>query len=544
MEELVTRLSASAPQSSHDVSLYENWRGSFDNLGASESFDILSALQGFPGEVRSEVIRPLSLKVCDAPACIESGKDLLRMAEFAAAKITPPDFALLFCVVEQARGRLRDLSASEIIGLLSLCARMEFVDSNFNEAMHEYVPRVLDNFSDNHFPPLFASCLRLGLDQPVDRAPEGVVSDAHSSAFMEKLIRAVILRVPKISEGGCLAILQSIVRRPRAKISPEMDDLVKAISENAKFDDWSLSMRIQAIHALSRLGIENQAVIGALLSAVNSESITKIPSANLQHLLSIVHNHSVHHDPALSKRVLGVCLQRIVHPSIAKTMPMATVAVTIGYLGRLNLRNDQATDSLLRVFSGIGGRSSLASRKISLDEGVSEKFVHKILTDSQVDVAHLTGILEALQKLNMWHLSLSVPLLLITRRLVLRDGIHNVRFAPLGVLCQCLLQTHFGLDDEKVFLIDAKIDRFIDSCSSDKSGNWSLQSQAEIPKKDWRKQTVLSLLEGLLKHDQYIRTAASANVMERCLQIRTEINGLIPFADLPPPIQTFFNSLD
>lgn len=513
-----------------------------DQLSSEDSFDLLSALQAYSGVIERHFLSSVSLKVCDSPDCLQSVKDLLLMGDFSTSKVNPPDYALLSCVVNEARNRLALFSSAEITGLLGLCARVDFVDSDFNESMQQYIPTVLGNFSDNHFPALFASSLRLGLDQPVDRIPIDDKTSSGSSQYMELLIKEMITRVSKLSDGGCLAILHSIVRRPKGKISSEMETMVKAISETVDFDQWNLAMRIQAVHALSRLGIENHSAIESLFRAVDPESITKIPSANLQHLLSIIHNHSAHHDASLCNKVLTVCMQRIAHPAIAKSMPMATVAVTIGYFGRLGLRNDQTMNSLLKVFAGSKVQAK-TTQYVPIEERVTEKFVWRILSDPQVDVAHLTGILEAIDRLNMWHLPLSVPLLLITRRLILKDGIHNVRTAPLSIVCQCLLRADFGLRDNKVSLLDSQIDQFIKSCI-DKSGNWALKSDGELPIGNWRKMTVLALLEGLLKHEQYIRSSASPSVIDRCMQIRESLSPLLRPEEIPDKVSTFMDTLN
>lgn len=549
LENLIQLMSSATSEPARDKENNRNMELSNHEFNSRDCFDILVALHSFPDVIRSEHVHRLCLKVCDEPSVIKSIKDLLVMGEFAANKVTPPDYALFSSVVEASQSRLSFFSAVELSGLLALCARMDYVDSSFSEAIMDYLPTVLSNFPDNHFPQLLAACLRLGLDQPVDRVPLEDKASNISSPFMEALISEMVGRVSKISEGGCLAILHSIVRRPKGKISSEMDSLVRAISDTVNFENWSLSMRIQAVHALSRLGINNQSAIGALFLSVDADSITKIPSANLQHLLSIVHNHAAHHDADLCQRVLNVCMQRICHPAVSKTMPMATVAVTIGYLGRLGLSNGKAMDSLLRIFAG-ERLVEKKGRNLSLEDRITGKFIVKILTDPQVDVAHLTGILEAIDRLNMWHLPLSVPLLLITRRLIVRDGIHNVRTAPLGILCQCLLKEDFGLSGKRQLVkgLDIHIDKLIDAVPfKERSGNWSLQSSQELGNDSscWRRSTVLGLLEGLLKHEQYIKSAAaSPSVKERCMQIGSQIDSLIPWSDVPANIQTFFRGLD
>lgn len=486
-------------------------------------------------------IRDLTLLICDRMDTMDSPRDLLALGEFSAASLNSPDFAILSQVVNRAHEILAQFSPSEFVALLQLCSRLDLVDSDFNEAVQAWLPTVVARFADNQYPVIFASVLRLGIDQTVDRLPQSV-AETPPSPLMMSLIPEIIKRVPNIAAPGCLTILHSIVRRPKTKISPEMESLVSAIGETAPLDEWALAMRIQAVHALSRLGIENQSAIASMFAAVNPDSICRIPSANLQHLLSVIHNHASHHDEKVWKSVLRTTMDRIGHPMIAKSMPMSTIAVTLGYLGRLGLKDKTVVNQLLMVFAG----SKPAISRKPLPERISLKMLERILTDSQVDIAHLTGIVEAIDRLEMWHLPLAVPLGLVTRRIVLRDGIHNIKATPLCQLTRIFLRNDFALTDTDVRSIDSVVDTHIDSVAAkgSVSTNWALQSKAEPCPDVWKTYTVLCLLEGLLKHEKYIRSTPSA--VERCVELREMIrsNTGLSWSDLPSNLVTLLESVE
>ena len=486
-------------------------------------------------------MRDLTLLICDRMGTSNSPRDLLALGEFSAGSLQSPDYAILSQVVNRAQEVLARFSPSEFVALLQLCSRLDFVDSDFNESVQAWLPTVVGRFADNQYPVIFASVLRLGIDQAVDRLPQSV-TETPPSPLMMSLIPEIIKRVPNIAAPGCLTILHSIVRRPKTKISTEMESLVSAIAETARLDEWGLAMRIQAVHALSRLGIESQSAIASLFAAVNRESIFRIPSANLQHLLSVIHNHASHHDEKIWKPVLRTTMDRIGHPMIAKSMPMSTIAVTLGYLGRLGLKDETVVNQLLMVFAGA---KPALSRK-SLPDRISLRVLERILTDSQVDIAHLTGIVEAIDRLEMWHLPLAVPLALVTRRIVMRDGIHNIKATPLCQLTRVFLRKDFALTDTDLRSVDSVVDTHIDSVAAKGtvSTNWALQSKAEPCPDFWKRFTVLCFLEGLLKHEKYIRSTPS--VVERCVELRDMIrsNTGLTWSDLPSNLMSLLDSVE
>jgi hypothetical protein len=479
----------------------------------------------------------------DARSCL-STKQLLQMAEEAAVHPHGCDFALIDQVAIRCSEILHTLQPSEVVAFLQLFSRLDYVDSDFNDAFQAWLMQSVETFSDNHYPVLLASMLRMGIDQPVERQslPDEGRQEANSisTPLMIKFLGETEQRVSRISEAGCLAILHSIVRRPKSKISQEMQSLVRTISVTTDFNKWGLALRIQAIHALSRLGIDNQEAIGSLLNSVTGESIARIPSANLQHLLSIIHNHANHHSEALWRPVLDMTVERIGQHVITRSMPLSTIAVTIGYLGRLGVSKPQVVNSLLMVFTG-----SNRPPRHPLETRITRRMISRILTDPQVDIAHLTGIVEGIDRLGLWDLHLAIPLALVTRRILLRDGIHNIKAAPLCQFSKVMLRRGFDVTDEQVRLVDSVIDAYIDDIASEGkvSTNWCLQSSpvSESPN-DWRKRTILTLLEGLLKHEQYIRSTPT--VIERCVEIREIIKSGDQAFELPSTVTCLLETVD
>jgi hypothetical protein len=514
-----------------------------------------SFLTSLGSGVERNLLDKICLWFCDDIFKNESPRDLLALGEFSASKLDPADFSILAKVGERSSQLLANFSQAEFVGLLSLVSRMDFVDSDFNQAVQEYLPSVISTFGDNHFPILFCSILRLGIDQPVDRVPLPPIDDLvptvqQSSPLMVSLVDEMCKRISNISESGCLAILHSIVRRPKPKITKEMEDIVKAISERSNISDWGLAMRIQAIHTLSRLGVHDHALIDSLFRSIDKQSIRRIPSANLQHLLSIIHNHADKHPQDVWRPVIDMCIVRMNEPSVSRSMSMATTAVTLGYMGRLGVADMGVIESLLCSFSGI--KSSLVKPNRGLSDQCWRKLIVRILTDSQTDIGHLASCLEALERLRGWSSPLAVPLAIVTRRLILRDGIHNVKAAPICLTTNVFLRNNFSLPDVQVSRLDALIDLCIDEVKSeDKLGpNWSLKSTTELVKADnmdWRQRTVLTFLEGLLKHEQYIRSTQSA--IDRCLGLRDFIitdpkTAGIVWTDVAVNVRAFIDSLD
>ena len=490
------------------------------------------------------------LSICDNLHIIDTPKDLQVLAEFAASKPDSLDFSVLGKVVGRASNLLTHFSSTQFVGLLTLLSRVDFVDSDFSQAVQEYLPNALPTFGDNQFPPIFCSILRLGIDQHIDRVPVPVGDESASACqqslpFMVCLVNEMIKRVPNISESGCLAILHSIVRRPRAKITKEMDELVVAISQMSNISNWGLAMRIQAIHTLSRLGIHDQSMIESLLNSVDKQSCRRIPSGNLQHLLSIIHNHADKHSELVWRPVIDVCIARMQEAAVSRSMPMSTIAVTLGYLGRLGVVDMRVIEGLLCSFAG-------TKNTPQINYSIMDKLSSRILTDNQTDISHLSSILEALEKLGAWKLPLAIPLAMITRRLILRDGIHNIKAAPIALTTNVFIANDFPFTDSEVSEIDELIDASINTVVSESrlSPNWSLKSTTELVKTDkasWRQRTILTFLEGLLKHEQYIRSTPSA--IQRCLGLRNSIltdpaRVGLQWTDVGPSARAFIDSLD
>jgi len=467
---------------------------------------------------------------------------LLRLGEYAARNSSNVEYGLLDACVRRSAQLIASFTPGELIGLISLCARLDFVDSDFNEAVQTHIPSVLTQFKDNQYPILFASIFRLGIDQPVDR---DIFTDSlapKTLPFMLDLITEIIRRLPNIPESGCLTMLHSILRKPRSRITPETLQLVHAISDQAQVGTWPLHMRVQVMHSLSRFGVENKPAIEALFSSITRESILSIPPQNLQHLLSIIHNHAQFHEKSIWVPALDVCLDRLSQPVIAKTMPMAIIAVTISYLGRLS--PSDSTHHLRRGFGNLlnafmTGNSKLSKNLDPSIEGrITEKSVRRILTDSLVDIAHLTGIVEAIDRLGYWDMYYAVPLVHITRRFMLRDGIHNIRAAPLCQLSIAILNGGLGeLTRDEFRAIDKLIDSHIESVSS-VGTNWSLINEAIVAPS--HNETIALLLEGLLKHEAYIRTTQS--VLDRCVKIRA-FEAVRKNEYIPEKILLFLDSL-
>ena len=462
------------------------------------------------------------MRVRDNIPAINTANLLLRLGEFAARVSGGPDYAILDACIMRSGQILSSFSPSELVGLLSLCARLDFVDSDFNEAIQVHLPSVITKFKDGQYPILFASLLRLGVDQPIDRSLSDPTTPPKTLPFMSDLISTMVSRLSNIPETGCLTILHSILKKPRARITPETLQLVHAISDHASIGSWPLHMRVQVMHSLSRFGIDNKPAIESLFGAIDRETIRTIPPQNLQHLISLVYNHAQYHDESLWGSALEICLDRLSQPAVAKTMPLAIIAVTLGYLGRLPAQPN-FNRSLKRGFGNLLNSFMTGQTKLpkslspKISDRIYDKSINRLVTDSLVDVAHLTGVVEAIDRLGYWDMYFAVPLLLITRRLVLRDGIHNIRAAPLCQLAIAILNGGSGeLTKHEWIEIDKQIDLHLSSIS--KIGqNWSLINEAVIaPSAD---ETVALLLEGLVKHDSYVRTTQS--VLDRCAKIKS-----------------------
>jgi hypothetical protein len=208
-------------------------------------------------------------------------------------------------------------------------------------------------------------------------------------------------------------------------------------------------------------------------------------------------------------------------------------------MGRLNVRDERVLNTLLNVLYGFKPKTKVTNDRLV------ETLVRRVLTDNQTDIAHLTSIMEAIQRLDMWHLPLAVALALVTRRLIFRDGIHNVKAAPLCLATNVFIHNSFGLSDSEVHALDARIDGVISDIVNENrlSSNWCMKSNSAVSP-DWRDQTILTLLEGLLKHEQYIRTTSSAS--KRCIGLKDLLKSKsvgIHWDQVPDKVRHFIDSL-
>jgi hypothetical protein len=239
---------------------------------------------------------------------------------------------------------------------------------------------------------------------------------------------------------------------------------------------------------------------------------------------------------------MDLVLYRLGDPMIARAMSMSTIAVTIGYIGRLGVPNDRLINTLLHFFSG--------NKKPGVQDRISQRLVNRILSDPQLDMAHMTGILESINDLDLWgRVPLAIPLAIFTRRLVLRDGIHNVKATPLCQLAKVFLKNDdFGMSDEAFLAMDSAIDQAINETFTRGlvSTNWCLQGNVEGGgAAHWRTGTVFAILEGLLKHELYIKSTPS--VIARCVDLRKTLKietSPVPWESLPANLRDFLTSED
>ena len=436
---------------------------------------------------------------------------LVEYSEWAASWPNGPNFAYLFVVMQRSSEIYSSFSSKQFINLVSLYSRLDFVDDSLCKFVDEYLGSTVGNsgvISGAQYPILFCSLLRLGID--VD----------------EILVGNIISQLSEISDSGCLMMLHSIIRRGKNRVSPAMMTLANNIADRT---EWSLGMSIQAIHVLSRLDINNEDSIAKLFKDINIGTIKQIPAANLQHVLSIIYNHSKFHDRTVWEPVLTLVVKRI-GEQCAK-FPLPTLAVTMAYLGRFSTDACLSNNTYLHVFDRLLEVFVTGSLKRGNPDFAT--LVERILAPSSgLDIAHLTSVLEACERISSNSVYVNF-LLWVTIRLVLREGVHNVRAAPLCQLISAIIH------HTPIMRLDTctEIDQYINEAvlNGKVATSWSLKTNVSYEMNDT--DTIIFLLEGLLRHEQYIRATQSA--IERCLEIRQKIQSMT----IPKNISQFLDSL-
>ena len=434
---------------------------------------------------------------------------LLKQSQLESSTKAGPDFALLYAVMNRSIELLPSFSPVDIVDLLTLLSRYDFVDSVFSSAVQSYLPTVIKTFGNNQYPVLFCSLIRLNIDQSAERLSRD--APIPPSPLMECLVGEILPCLRDISGQNCLMMLHSIVRRGRGRITPEMRILAFAISEHPKMANWSLPLTIQLVHVLSRVGVENEKSVANLFSLC-SQSLAKVPGPNLQQLLSIVYNHSSKHEKSVWEPILQKVMRQISNPSVVRSMPLPSIAVTLNYLARIPCEvNVCVFETLLSWFLTAGGKQNSTQR---------------ILSDQGLDIAHLASVLEAANK--VLPNSLHTELFSLAMNLSLREGVHNIKAAP---LCQLILSA-LSFQGSLISIQDE-----INACKAKNivASHWSLKT--ELVKTMDLESTCLLLLEGLLRHEQYILSTPSA--VNRCLEVWKKLNEQKSY-QLPQNISAFF----
>jgi hypothetical protein len=481
--------------------------------------------------------------LCENIELVSSPNILLRLAELSMGRIHPPDYGLLHQAVVRSGEVLSRFSCSELVGLLTLCARVEFVESSFSESLQSTLTVFrLNQFSPNQLPQLVSAILRLGLDLPVDRPViEDTVGDTPipPSPLLCALVESILPRVSEIPEGGCLSIVHAVLRKGRFRTSPELQSLVTAILTQATLADWGLPMKIQALHAMSRLGIDNPTLLSGLLDMIRKRKnvLNRVPSANLQHLLSIIY---VQARPALDvsewQPVLHAVTERMV--KVAHTMPPAILATSIGYLGRFGnshlgwSTNSTQLSSLVRIF--MTGDDS-ATPCIS-------SFLRRVLSpDSSIDVSHLCGILETINSLGLGGESVQI-FFLTTVRLVEKDGVHNIKATPLCQLAEILLDNPewvAAVPVDEVMRVNSIVDSVVKEFG-ELSTMWSLN--VDCTELSPRIDMTMHLLEGLMRHEQYVKSTGS--VLDRIGRICESLERQNLWDEIPDSTRNFLGNMN
>ena len=148
----------------------------------------------------------LSLREIQSTGEAES---ILRLGLSAATPVGGADFALLDTIMHRSCAIITDFSPLQLSSLIGLYARHDFVDSKFIECLQNYLPGVISSFPNDQYPQLFASLLRLTIDQPVNKIamPRDETVDkttfvVPSSPLMMALVEEIVSRVSEIHEAG------------------------------------------------------------------------------------------------------------------------------------------------------------------------------------------------------------------------------------------------------------------------------------------------------------------------------------------------------
>ncbi|KAF4683641.1 hypothetical protein FOZ60_008831 [Perkinsus olseni] len=388
--------------------------------------DIMVAAGRLGVQPSEEMQHFLAVKISDGISEIRAVRELLQIAD-AAQRQGCVDYCLLHDVAREAVKLIEKMEIGQLSHLMGIFARQEVYDGEFLERARE---RLLC---------LLAIREKVGMSGPQMLNLMTVVSRLNTSLDPEQeVLNLLCMRakelIPTFSEINITQLLLAVQKR-RPVVGEAVHELMDSVMSR-DISAWSPCSAATTFCALSKLSHFSEELAVTCLTVVNKKGVSKLGGAQSQQLLAVLSHHAEEIPKGLMKTTLKALVDNFCRPALTSALNQVQTVAVLTAFAKLGVRQEFAIVSLIRSLTtevdhkkgGAKLGKNLSSLGTTLPPRTFDlaRTVENLTLENQLDPAHWTSILAAVEGLSAWSPS-TAHLCLILRSLMLHHGLQGLR---------------------------------------------------------------------------------------------------------------------
>ncbi|KAF4717894.1 hypothetical protein FOZ63_023600, partial [Perkinsus olseni] len=330
-------------------------------------------------------------------------------------------------VAREAVKLIEKMEVGQLSHLMGIFARQEVYDGEFLERARE---RLLC---------LLAIREKVGMSGPQMLNLMTVVSRLNTSLDPEQeVLNLLCMRakelIPTFSEINITQLLLAVQKR-RPVVGEAVHELMDSVMSR-DISAWSPCSAATTFCALSKLSHFSEELAVTCLTVVNKKGVSKLGGAQSQQLLAVLSHHAEEIPKGLMKTTLKALVDNFCRPALTSALNQVQTVAVLTAFAKLGVRQEFAIVSLIRSLTtevdhkkgGAKLGKNLSSLGTTLPPRPFDlaKTVENLTLENQLDPAHWTSILAAVEGLSAWSPS-TAHLCLILRSLMLHHGLQGLR---------------------------------------------------------------------------------------------------------------------
>ncbi|KAF4662053.1 hypothetical protein FOL47_006416 [Perkinsus chesapeaki] len=382
--------------------------------------EIMIAAAKLNAQPSERVQHLLAVKASDGIGKVGSVRKLLQLAD-ATQRQDLIDYCLLHDIAKEATKFLGKMEIFQLVQILGIFARSEVFDGEFMDKARE---RFL-NLLAREKPEVTAQQLLVMMT---------VVSRLNTCLDPEQeILDLLCVRAKRyastLNETATTQLLLAVQKR-RPILSSAVRDLLAAVGER-NLSDWSASNSATVFCTLSKLSNFSEKLAIGCLRTIKKKGTGKLAAAQIQQLLAVLSHHMEEIPEPIMKSTLKSLLESLCRPAVIASLNQVQIVALLTAFSKLKIRPETATGALIRALTNDPEFteeikfqkkiSTIGERKFSV-----MKMVEFLTAENQLDPAHWTSVLAAIEDLKIWN-STTVHICLILRSLLLHNGLHGLR---------------------------------------------------------------------------------------------------------------------